>query len=88
MPLGANGGTTITAVLASLVPGEIHAVQVAFAHVLFNISGIAIWYPLKKVPITLSDKFAGMATKNRFYPIIYIFVMFFVIPACLIFFLR
>ena len=86
--LGANIGTTITAVLASLVTGQIIAVQVAFAHVLFNISGIAVWYPLKKIPISLADWFAGLATKNRFYPIIYILVMFFVIPACLIFFLR
>ncbi len=82
--LGANVGTTITAVLASLVTGQILAVQVAFAHVLFNLSGIAIWYPLKKVPIKLAELFAGMATRNRFYPILYILVMFFIIPSMLI----
>lgn len=86
--LGANVGTTITAVLASLVTGQIVAVQVAFAHVLFNLSGIAIWYPLKKVPITMAEKFAALATKNRMFPLIYIIVMFFIIPATLIFFLR
>ena len=86
--LGANIGTTITAVLASLVTGQIYAVQVAFAHVLFNISGIAIWYPLKKVPIRLAEGFAALATKNRVYPLVYIFVMFFVIPSLLILVLR
>ena len=86
--LGANVGTTITAVLASLVTGEIHAVQVAFAHVLFNFSGIAVWYPLKKIPITLAEKFAAMATRNKFYPLVYIFIMFFVIPFLLIMVLR
>ena len=82
--LGANVGTTITAVLASLVTGQILAVQVAFAHVLFNLSGIAIWYPLKKVPIKLAELFAAMATRNRVYPILYILVMFFIIPSMLI----
>ncbi len=36
--LGANIGTTITAMLASLVTGNVSAVVVAFAHLNFNIS--------------------------------------------------
>lgn len=86
--LGANVGTTITAVLASLVTGEIHAVQVAFSHVLFNFSGIAIWYPLKKIPITMAEKFALMATRNRLFPLLYIVVMFFLVPAFFILLFR
>jgi len=86
--LGANVGTTITAVLASLVTGQIFAVQVAFAHVLFNIFGIAIWYPLKKLPISMADGFANMATRNRVFPVAYILIAFFVIPGILIFVLR
>ena len=82
--LGANVGTTITAVLASLVTGQIFAVQVAFAHVLFNLSGIAIWYPLKAVPLTMADYFSRLAIKNRIYPVLYIVVVFFLIPALLI----
>lgn len=83
--LGANVGTTITAILASLVTGNIHAVQVAFAHSLFNVSGIAIWWPLSRVPISLAEKFAGMAIKNRIIPFVYILVVFFVIPLVFIF---
>ncbi len=86
--LGANVGTTITAVLASLVTGQIIAVQVAFAHVLFNIFGIAVWYPFNQVPITMAEKFANIATGNRVFPIAYILVAFFVIPGILIFILR
>ncbi len=86
--LGANVGTTITAVLASLVTGQLVAVQVAFAHVLFNVFGIAVWYPFKRVPISMAESFANMATKNRFFPIAYILVAFFVIPGVLIFVLR
>ncbi len=86
--LGANIGTTITAVLASLVTGQIMAVQVAFAHTLFNVFGITIWYPLKRVPIYMADHFSAMATKNRIYPVLYILIMFFVIPSLLILVLR
>lgn len=86
--LGANVGTTITALLASLVTGQIFAVQVAFAHVLFNVFGIAIWYPLKKIPISMAEGFANMTTGNKLLPIAYIIVAFFVIPGILIFVLR
>ncbi|TFH65673.1 MAG: hypothetical protein E4G90_05830, partial [Gemmatimonadales bacterium] len=43
--LGANVGTTITAILASFSTGSPAAVTVAFAHLSFNILGIAIYYP-------------------------------------------
>ena len=86
--LGANVGTTITAVLASLVTGEIFAVQVAFAHVLFNLFGIVVWYPFKQVPISMAEAFANMAVRNKLYPVAYIIVAFFIVPGLLIFVLR
>ena len=78
--LGANVGTTVTAILASLVTANPNAVIVAFAHLLFNICGIAIWWPLQKVPLTLAQSFADQAAKNRVFPFVYILVMFFGIP--------
>jgi sodium-dependent phosphate cotransporter len=86
--LGANVGTTITAILASLVTGNIYAVQVAFAHLLFNISGIIIWWPLARVPIAMANKFGGLAIRNRIFPFAYILATFFVIPLILIFVLQ
>lgn len=83
--LGANIGTTITAMLASLITGSQAAVTVAFSHLLFNISGIVIWAPLSKVPIYLAEKFAELSTKNKMIPVAYILVMFFVIPISIIF---
>ncbi len=83
--LGANVGTTVTAILASLVTGNITAVTVAFAHLLFNIFGILFWWPLKKVPISIAESFAENATKNKFIPVIYILIMFFIIPISFIF---
>ncbi len=82
--LGANIGTTITAILASLVTANANAVIVAFAHSLFNVSGMAIWWPLKRVPLFIAEAFAERAIKNKLIPIIFVLVMFFVIPLVVI----
>jgi len=86
--LGANIGTTVTAILAALVTGNLSAIIVAFSHLLFNISGMIIWWPFKIVPITLAKKFAGIAVKHKIVAILYIVVVFFVIPITLISILR
>lgn len=89
--LGSNIGTTITALLASLVSGTIAPLAVAFAHLMFNVYGIAIIWPIDKVrniPIILAKWFSDKAVQNRIFPIIYILVMFFIIPLSLIFFVR
>jgi sodium-dependent phosphate cotransporter len=82
--LGANLGTTITAMLASLALGNKLAITVAFAHLWFNIWGTIIWYPLKKVPIAMSRKMAEVCTKSRKLALIYIAVMFYIVPGLLI----
>jgi sodium-dependent phosphate cotransporter len=43
LTLGANIGTTITGLLASMVSDSVDALQVALAHLFFNVSGIIIW---------------------------------------------
>ena len=86
--LGANIGTTITAILASLATGNISAVVVAFAHLIFNIAGIVIWWPLSGVPIFLANKLAEFAIRNKFYPFAYILTIFFVIPLIVILIFR
>lgn len=78
--LGANVGTTFTAILASLATGNISAVIVAFAHLIFNILGIVFVYPLKRVPIFLATKLADVAVRNKLIPFAYIVIMFFIIP--------
>lgn len=86
--LGANIGTTITAILASLATGNINAVVVAFAHLIFNISGILIWWPLSRVPIFLANTLAEFSIKNKIYPFIYVLTLFFVIPLAVILIFR
>jgi sodium-dependent phosphate cotransporter len=83
--LGANVGTTVTAILASLVTVNPNAVIVAFAHLLFNVCGIVIWWPLQKVPLSLAQGFADRAAQNRVFPFVYILVMFFAVPLIVIF---
>ena len=86
--LGANVGTTITAILASLATGNINAVVVAFAHLLFNISGIMIWWPFSKLPIFLANTLAEFSLKNKLYPFAYILTVFFIIPLIIIIIFR
>lgn len=83
--LGANIGTTVTAILAALITGNIAAVTVAFAHLLFNIAGIIVWWPFKVVPITLAEKFAEYSIKNKLIPVAYVVVLFFIIPVLVIY---
>ncbi len=83
--LGANIGTTVTAMLAALVTGNLSAVTVAFSHLLFNLTGIVVWWPFKFVPITLAEKFSGIAVRKKIIPILYIIIVFFLIPVVLIF---
>ncbi len=49
LTLGSNIGTTVTGILAALAADANMrdvALQIAFCHLLFNVSGILIWYPL------------------------------------------
>ena len=63
--LGANIGTTITAILASMSTGEPAAVVVGLAHLSFNILGIAIFYPLKAAPIWMAQKLGAYAARTK-----------------------
>lgn len=86
--MGANIGTTVTAILASLTTGSKIAVIAAFTHLWFNVSGTTVWYPLRKVPITMAKKMAEVSAKSKKFAIIYVVVMFYVIPGLLIFLAR
>ena len=86
--LGANLGTTATAILAALATGNIAAVTIAFAHMLFNICGIAVFWPLRSIPLSLSQKMADLAVKSKVVPILFVGIIFFVIPVVLIYLWR
>ncbi len=63
--VGANVGTTVTAILASFATGSPTAVTVALAHLVFNLLAIAIYYPLKALPIGLARWSGALAARSR-----------------------
>jgi sodium-dependent phosphate cotransporter len=80
--LGANVGTTVTAAIAALATSDPIAVTAAFSHLMFNIFGIGIFYPLKAFPISLAEhigEFAGQS-QSRVFMVIGGFVALFTIP--------
>jgi sodium-dependent phosphate cotransporter len=90
--LGANLGTTVTAILASLATVSMASgqtvntagVTTAFAHLTFNIYGIAVFYPLRRLPILCATRMADLATKSKKWAPIFVFVVFFVVPLVMI----
>jgi sodium-dependent phosphate cotransporter len=80
--LGANVGTTVTALLASMATGRAGLV-IALTHTLFNISGILVFYPisaLRKLPVTLAEKLAAVAERRKSIVIAYVVGGFVILP--------
>ncbi|XP_051983023.1 solute carrier family 34 member 2a [Xyrauchen texanus] len=85
LSLGANIGTTTTAILAAMAsPGETlaNSLQVALVHLFFNISGILLWYPIPftRVPIRLAKALGEITAQYRWFAGFYIITCFFVFP--------
>jgi len=81
--LGANVGTTITALLAALAASRPEALTVGIVHTLFNVGGIALLYPLpgvREIPIRAAEKLARIAVSRRVIAIAYVVTAFIVIP--------
>lgn len=83
--LGTNVGTTVTAILASLATANPLAVSIALCHLIFNILGICIFYPLRWIPIGLAKELSKKIAKRRGYVLLYILFTFYFIPLILIF---
>ncbi|MEZ4647786.1 MAG: Na/Pi symporter [Candidatus Eisenbacteria bacterium] len=84
--LGANVGTTVTALLAATV-GSIDGLAIAFAHLLFNLLGILVLYvppPIRPLIPKAARRFAIAATKSRRLVLIFILGVFFVLPGLVI----
>lgn len=86
--IGANIGTTITAMLAALSTANPSAVAVAFAHLVFNATAALIIYvppPLRRIPLALARSLGKLASSNRLLAGVYIVIVFFGIPLLLLF---
>ena len=91
MTLGANVGTTFTALLAAMAlsgtDGAEIALQVAFVHLLFNVTGIVVIYVLpflRDVPLRAAGTLAAVATERRSLAAVYIVGTFLAIPGLVV----
>ena len=88
LTIGANFGTTVTAMMAALATGSPAAVSVALSHVLFNVTGAAVLYPLpplRRIPLAMARGMGALASHHRWLAAVYIAVVFFGIPVVLLF---
>ena len=86
--LGANLGTTITALLAALFRSE-SAISLAFAHFLFNAIGVLLFLALPFLPkltVNLAKKLGAITLQYRIVGFAYIVLVFFILPFTLIYF--
>jgi solute carrier family 34 (sodium-dependent phosphate cotransporter) len=85
--LGSNLGTTLTAILAALATANPTAITVAFAHLLFNVLGILIIWPLpwiRRIPLRIAEAMGGWTVKARYLPALFVLLLYFLIPAIVV----
>ncbi len=81
--LGANVGTTITALLAALASGSVDALTIALVHTTFNVIGIALLYPMPRIrmiPLRAAERMADLAVERHTMAVAYVITLFIVIP--------
>jgi sodium-dependent phosphate cotransporter len=84
--IGANIGTTATALLAALT-GNVTGLAIALVHLLFNVAGLLIWFvhpKMREIPLKLCEGLANLTLRNRFNGLAYVLCVFFIIPLLLI----
>ena len=89
--IGANVGTTITAMGAALAvsgPNALAGVEIAIVHLFFNLSGTILIYPVKRirqVPLQAAKMLTAAAVRSKKLALFYVATMFYGFPALLIY---
>ena len=81
--LGANIGTTLTALLASLAVVFPEGLTIALVHLLFNLVAIVVLYPVpavRRLPIRAARLLAETALRHRSLAMAYVLGVFIVLP--------
>lgn len=84
--IGANIGTTVTALLAALAatgPNAQAAVTIALVHLLFNVSATLLIYPFKpirEIPLRAARRLALAAVRSRRWALVYVLGLFYGLP--------
>ncbi|MGR6871657.1 Na/Pi symporter [Pseudomonas sp. HK3] len=89
--LGANIGTTITALLAATAVsgvGAVVALQIALVHLMYNLLGVIVIYGipfLREIPLKAAERLAEVATKRHSLAALYVLSVFFLLPGLCVF---
>ncbi len=86
--IGANMGTTITAIIAAIYKTDA-AISLAIVHVLFNLLGASLFMPsaaIRNIPVKIATFLGNESIRNRLVGFAYILLTFFIIPFLLIYF--
>ena len=84
--LGANLGTTMTALLAALAttgPNSQAGLTIAVVHLLYNLTGILVIYcppALRRIPLAACRWIAGVAEVSAFWALLYVILLFYGLP--------
>ncbi len=81
--LGANVGTTITALLAALAASSPDSLTVALVHTTFNVLGIILLYVIpiaRELPLRAAETLADIAVGRTAWAVAYVVVMFIALP--------
>jgi solute carrier family 34 (sodium-dependent phosphate cotransporter) len=88
--MGANVGTTVTVfIAAALNTNGINALSIALAHLLFNLIGVLLFFPvpaMRRIPIELSNWLGRLTLQFRLAGFVFLLLTFFFIPFILIYF--
>ena len=85
--IGANLGTTLTALMASLAvagPNAQAGIEIALTHLAFNLAGTVLiypWAPVRGFVLSLVRRFADLATRSKLLAVAYLLAMFYGLPA-------
>jgi sodium-dependent phosphate cotransporter len=89
--IGANIGTTVTALLAALAGSGVNAgfgLQIALVHFMFNLTGLVVIYPLKvtrNIPLRGARYLTTLALRSRRLTLLWVAILFYGVPALLLF---
>jgi len=89
--IGANIGTTVTAMLAALAGSGANAVfglEIALVHLLFNLTGLVLIYPLqatRNIPLRGARYLTSLAIRSRKLTLLWVAGLFYGVPALLLF---
>jgi len=81
--LGANIGTTVTALLASSATDSSSGLTIALVHAMFNLCGTLLFYPIRKlrlIPIKMAEGLSLRASKNPAWVLAYVGGAFVLVP--------